>query len=294
MRLLVLGGDGMLGHQLLKSWTGRHEVKVTIRKSLAEVKRHGLFHANNTWDSVDVRDNGRIAEILGTFQPHAVVNAVGIVKQRAAARAPLPSIEINSLTPHRLCNLCRCVGARLVQISTDCVFSGDQGGYTEQDTPDPRDLYGHTKLLGEVTQAPGITLRTSIIGLELFHFSSLIEWYLAARGSVKGFTRAIYSGVTTLELARVVEHTLTAHPDLTGRWHVASEPINKHDLLLRLTELLNRTDIQFTPDHQFACDRSLNGQAFALRTDYSIPSWDLMLAELAQQIQETRAHHVAA
>ena len=285
MRMLILGGDGMLGHQLLASWADRHEVKVTLRQPLAAYNRYGRFTAANTFDRTDAGDLVRLVAVIREWAPEAVVNCIGIVKQREEAKAAIPSIEINALLPHRLLAMCREAGARLVHLSTDCVFSGRTGRYTEADIPDPVDLYGRSKLLGEVTEAPGLTLRTSIIGLELSRRSGLIEWYLAQRGIIRGFRRAIYTGFTTAEMARLIERLLVQHPDLHGVWQVASAPISKYDLLMRLHRLLGRTDVEIVPEEEFACDRSLRADAFEAATGYRAPGWDSMLAELADQVR---------
>jgi dTDP-4-dehydrorhamnose reductase len=285
MRILILGGDGMLGHQLLKSWQPEHDVRVTLRRPVDVYERFGLFTNANSIGGIDAQDLQAIREVIQAWRPEAVVNCIGIVKQRSEAKAAIPSIEINSLLPHRLLEFCEGVGARLVHISTDCVFSGDRGDYRETDRPDPVDLYGRSKLLGEVETAPGLTIRTSIIGLELSRFTGLIEWFLAQRGMIRGFTRAIYSGVTTRELARVIAYVLANCPDLHGVWQVASQPITKHDLLVDLARLLGRDDVNIVPDDSFACDRSLRGDAFAGRTGYRVAAWDTMLSELADDIR---------
>ena len=284
MKILILGGDGMLGHQLLRTWAGRHDVTVTLRQPLEAYARFGLFTPANAVDGIDATDRGRMTEVLTAQRPEVVINCVGIVKQRSEAKAAIPSIEINALLPHRLREACQAAGARLVHISTDCVFSGRTGNYQESDTPDPVDLYGRSKLLGEVEHAPGLTLRTSIIGLELSRFTGLVEWFLAQRGMIHGFRRAIYTGLTTRELARAIDHVLVHHPDLHGVWQVASAPINKHDLLERLSQRLDRRDIEIVADDAFVCDRSLRGDRFTAATGYTVPSWDVMLDELARDI----------
>jgi dTDP-4-dehydrorhamnose reductase len=180
------------------------------------------------------------------------------------------------------------MGARFVHMSTDCVFAGTKGRYTEDDVSDATDLYGRSKYLGEVCDEGCITLRTSIIGLELARKASLIEWYLAQRGVIRGFDRAIYTGFTTAEMARVIERVLTRHPDVSGVWHVASEPISKYALLVGLTRRLGRDDLSVERDTDFVCDRSLDASPFRERTDYVPPSWESMLDELAQQIRNTR------
>ena len=286
MRILILGGDGMLGHQLLKSYLGHHEVRVTVRRALEGYARYRLFNSDNTFANVDVLDFGRVAEIVRDYRPEAVINAVGIVKQRAESRDAIPSIEVNSLLPHRLSLLCADAGASLVHLSTDCVFSGAKGMYTEDDLEDAGDLYGRSKLLGEVADPHALTLRTSIIGLELSRNKSLIEWFLAQKGTVKGFTRAIYSGFTTREMARIIELVLLQRPGLSGLWHVASSAISKYDLLSRFADRLGRDDVDIVADDTFVCDRSLDGSRFAAETGYVPPAWETMLDELAEEVQE--------
>lgn len=285
MRVLILGGDGMLGHRLLLHLRGRHEVRVTLRQEWSAYERHGIFDPRDVYTGVDARDRDRMVAVMSDFRPEAVVNAVGIVKQRGLAKEAIPSLEINALLPHRLAALCGVAGARLVHMSTDCVFSGRRGNYTEEDVSDAEDNYGRTKFLGEV-DAPGcVTLRTSIIGLELSRGESLIEWFLAQRGEVRGFTRAIYSGLSTAEMSRVIECVLVRHPELSGVWQVASEPISKYDLLVRLSEVLGRTDVQITLDDTVRIDRSLSPEAFGKVTGYQAPDWGTMLEELGDEIR---------
>lgn len=285
MKILVLGGDGMLGHQLLKHLSGNHQVRVTLRQDASQYRDYGLFDHDNAYFGVDVRIFERLVEVFADFQPGAVINAVGIVKQRSSSKESIPSLELNALLPHKLSLLCKTVGARLVQISTDCVFSGEKGNYVESDIPDATDLYGKSKLLGELPDSYCATLRTSIIGLELARKKSLIEWYLAQKGEIKGFKKAIYTGVTTNEMARIIEFVLLNCPDLQGIWHVASKPINKYDLLKTLTEKLGRKDITLQSDIDFVCDRSLIGDAFINQTGYKIPEWDDMINELVVDIK---------
>ena len=286
MRVLILGGDGMLGHRLLLHLRDRHEVKVTLRRDLEAYAGFGLFDKENSYPNVDVRSEDRLLETVADFRPEAVVNAAGIVKQRDAAKEYLPSLEINALLPHRLAVICQAAGARLVHVSTDCVFSGRRGNYTEKDVPDAEDLYGRTKLLGEVGDPPCITLRTSIIGLELSRKGSLIEWFLDQEGDIKGFTRAIYTGLTTAEMSRVIERVLVEHPELSGVWQVASEPISKYDLLSRFAGILGREDVRIVPDDAVEIDRSLSALEFQGATGYHPPGWEQMLAELGSEVHD--------
>ncbi|HEX7779895.1 MAG TPA: SDR family oxidoreductase, partial [Vicinamibacterales bacterium] len=274
MKILILGGDGMLGHELFRQLGERHEVRVTLRNALDTYRELGLFSVENAIDRVDVRDESRLGGAVSDFGPDVAINCVGIVKQRPDAKSPIPSIEINSLYPHKLLTLCASRGTRLLHFSTDCVFSGRTGGYRETDTPDPIDLYGQTKLLGELQDPPGLTLRTSIIGLELSRRAGLIEWFLAQRAKIRGFRRAVYTGFTTREMGRIVRRLLEQHDDLHGVWHVASAPINKYTLLVELAKKLRRSDIEIAPDDTFACDRSLRADRFRAATGYVPPSWD--------------------
>lgn len=285
MRVLVIGGDGMLGHQLLLGLGRSHDVRVTLRRPMREYERLGLFTDDNAYSGIDVRSPRSLADVLARFRPEVICNAAGIVKQRPAAADAVTSIEVNALFPHRLAAMAAEVGARVLQISTDCVFSGTRGAYTEDDLPDPIDLYGRAKLLGELDAARCVTLRTSIIGLELHGRQGLVEWALAQRGSIRGFRGAIYSGLTTIELTRVCDALIMQYPDLHGVWHVASEPISKFDLLVALFARLGRTDVEVTPDDSFRCDRTLLADRFNRATRYQPPSWDTMLDELSISIR---------
>lgn len=282
MRILVLGGDGMLGHQLLRSLTPNHQVKVTLRRTISAYARFGMFNPANAYDDIDVRSFERLLEVVEHFRPQAIVNAIGIVKQDSLASSSIPSLEVNALLPHRLALLAGVVGARMVHFSTDCVFSGGKGNYSEADKPDPVDLYGHSKLLGEVGKLHCMTLRTSLIGNELSRKRSLVEWFLAQCGTVAGYRKAIFSGLTTAEAARVVEMLLLRFPDAHGVWHLSGDPIDKYRLLLLVKKHYGlETDI--VPDDGFSCDRSLDSTRFRERFQYRPPSWDSMVAEMSKQ-----------
>ncbi len=276
---MILGGDGMLGHQLLKHLQPRHEVKVTLRQDMGSYSSFGRFSRENAYDAIDVRSLERLVEVMADFCPEAVINAVGIVKQRPDAKESIPSLEINALLPHRLAVLCKSIGARLIHLSTDCIFSGKKGNYQESDPSDAEDLYGKTKFLGEVHEANGLTLRTSIIGRELSRHTSLLDWFLAQTGRVKGFTNAIYTGFTTLEMSRIIEMMLSKFPDASGVYQVSSDPINKYELLLLFREKLGH-DIEIIADDAFHCDRSLDSKCFRSEFNYTPPSWPAMIEEL--------------
>lgn len=288
MKILVLGGDGMLGHQLLKLLRERHEVRVTLRQEFSAYSGSKLFSPQNASAGVDVRATDKLLAVLSHFSADAVVNAVGIVKQRPDGLDVIPNLEINALLPHRLAMICRATGARLIHISTDCVFSGKRGQYREDDTPDPVDIYGHSKLLGEVTQTGVITLRTSIIGRSLYRQASLVDWFLNQRGRIKGYRNAIFSGFTTKEVSRVIAMLLEQHPHASGLYHLSSSAISKHDLLLLLRDRLARS-IEIEPDDSMCIDRSLDSTRFRSEFAYIPPSWDRMLEELADDIRTNAA-----
>ncbi|MEW5744479.1 MAG: SDR family oxidoreductase [Nitrospirota bacterium] len=280
MRTLILGGDGMLGHQLFSHVRIRHDVRVTLRQELGTYQRFKLFTEDHTYAGVDVRNMDRLMEVVGDFHPEVIVNAVGIVKQREEAKEYLPSIEINSLLPHRLAMLCKAIGARLLHVSTDCVYSGKRGNYKEGDLADTEDLYGKSKWLGEVSGTNCITLRTSIIGRELSRKAGLFEWFLAQQGLVKGYRNAIFSGFTTIELSRIIEKIMVEHPEASGIYHVSSEPISKFDLLVLIKKAL-KLSVEIAPQDEFKCDRSLDSTKFRSEFMYSPPSWEDMIYELA-------------
>lgn len=279
MRILILGGDGMLGHQLFKHLRLNHDVKVTLRQDLPAYNQYGLFDAGNAYFGIDVRSLERLFEVAADFLPEAIVNGVGIVKQRDSAKESIPSLEINSLLPHRLAVLCKAIGARLVHMSTDCVFSGRKGNYVESDSSDAEDLYGKSKFLGEVQDSQGLTLRTSIIGRELSRKKSLLEWFLAQQGVVSGYKKAIFSGFTTPEMSRIIEKMLVNYPDASGLYHVSSTPISKFDLLVMLKDKLS-VPVEILPDENVHCDRSLDSARFRQEFHYAPPSWEEMIEEL--------------
>ena len=206
-----------------------------------------------------------------------MINCVGLVKQLAEANDPLSALPINALFPHRLARLCGLVNARLVHISTDCVFSGRQGGYTEADEPDALDLYGRSKLLGEVDYPHAVTLRTSIIGEELESTHGLVGWFLAQQAGVRGFTRAIFSGLPTCELAGVIRDYVLSRVELRGLYHVASDPISKYDLLRMVNEEYGK-GLRIEPDDTLKIDRSLDAACFREATGYSVPAWPELVA----------------
>ena len=275
----MLGATGMLGNAVLRLFAQSPDH--TVFGSTRSGALHHRFPEElrpHLVDNVDVENFDALARLFGQVRPDAVINCVGLVKQLAEANDPLAAIPINALLPHRLAHLCRIAGARLVHISTDCVFDGSRGGYVEEDRPDACDLYGRSKLLGEVDYENTVTLRTSIIGHELNSAHGLIEWFLAQEGSVRGYPRAVFSGLPTVELARVIRDFVLPRPDLRGLYHLSAEPISKHDLLAIVADIYGKS-IDIVPDDQLAIDRSLKSDRFRSATGYRPPAWpDLVRA----------------
>ena len=273
MRILVLGASGMLGNAMIRilSECNDWDVYGTIRsESCKRFFRSDI--AFSLISDVDVEQQNSLIDVFNNTQPDVVINCIGLVKQLAVCDEPLAAISINALLPHRLAKLSETAGARLVQISTDCIFSGSKGQYSETDFADASDLYGRSKYLGEVDYPHAITLRTSIIGHELNSAHSLISWFLAQSGIVKGFTRAIFSGLPTVEVARVVRDYVIPHPELHGVYHLAAMPINKFDLLKLVANVYGKK-IDILSDDKLVIDRSLNGNKFQLATGYLAPEW---------------------
>jgi dTDP-4-dehydrorhamnose reductase len=280
MRILVLGGTGMLGHKMHEVLAADHDVTSTTRSNLSDlpVKADEFFHRGSVVEGVDATDLDRIGELQVDRGSQAIINCVGVVKQRPEADDPQTAIAINALLPHRLAALCRARSIGRVHFSTDCVFSGARGDYREDDPTDAVDLYGRTKAMGEV-QGPGaLTIRSSLIGRELARFGSLVEWFLQQRGEVRGYTRAFFSGLTTTAMAEVVRQILEEHPSLSGVYHVASPRISKFELLQKLRERLElQAVLDVVPDDTVAIDRSLHGERFEAATGIRAPGWDEML-----------------
>ena len=281
MSVLILGGAGMLGHRLWLELRERTDAFVAVRRPFASYRALGLFEADRTIAECDATHDDDLDRALSVTHPDVIVNAVGVVKQRREADHATTTIAVNSLLPHRLADRCVAAGARLIHISTDCVFSGARGSYTEADVPDARDLYGRSKLLGEPVRPGCLTLRTSMVGREIASAHGLVEWFLSRRGeTVRGFTRARFSGLTTIELSRVIAMLIESHQQLAGLWHVAGEPIAKFDLLSMVNDRF-RLGSTLEADDSFVCDRTLDASRFMNATGYRPPSWPAMVAELA-------------
>lgn len=271
----------MLGHKVFQSLVEQgQEVVGTIRGTvLSDPVSNFITSLGPVHETVDAMSWVSVEGFLNSFLPEVVVNAIGLIKQRAASRDPLTSITTNAAFPHRLARWGNANACRLIHISTDCVFSGSRGAYTEDDLPDATDLYGRTKLLGEIG-SPGLTIRTSFVGRELSNHKSLMEWFISENGTtVRGFQKALYSGITTLEASEIIRHVIDAQPQLSGLYHLAGPPISKYDLLCKIRDQM-KLDIEVIPEASFRIDRTIVGDRFVRDTGITVPAWDEMIADM--------------
>ena len=283
-KVLILGGAGMLGHKMFQTLTdASFDTYATVRQAVGDSPAAELASSSDGHfiGGVDVSDFGSVAALLDETRPDVLVNCVGVIKQRDAAHDSIESITINSLLPHLLAEKCALIGARVIHFSTDCVFDGEKGAYEESDPSDAKDLYGRTKYLGEISSPGSLTLRSSIIGRELYNYASLIEWFLSQDGNkVRGFTKALYAGMTTNQMSALVRDLIVDHPDLTGMYQVSGPWINKYDLLLMVRDAFE-LDIEIERDEDVNIDRTLVGDRFSADTGFVAPSWQEMVTELA-------------
>ncbi len=271
----------MLGHKLWQVLAASRETHVVARASYREVESLEMFDRAHYHGGVDLGSTARVIRVVQRVKPSVIVNCVGVVKQRAEAKDTVRTIWINGLFPHLLYAVAQTVGAHLVQVSTDCVFSGRAGRYTESDIPDPPDLYGRSKLLGEIHGPGCLTLRTSIIGRELRTTQGLVEWFLASGGGrVRGFAGAMFSGVSTIVLASMLGELLGREPPLSGLYHLAAEPVSKYELLLLLREAYGAC-VEIERDEGVRLDRSLVADRLMAATGLKPPAWPVMVDEMA-------------
>lgn len=273
MKILVLGVSGMLGNAMFRVLSENAEIEVFGTARSSSVQRYFAPEmSKKIIAGVDVENLDALTHVFAKVKPQVVINCIGLIKQLALADDPLQALPINAMLPHRLARLCELSSARLIHISTDCVFAGTKGNYRESDPADATDLYGKSKHLGEVTYPHTITLRTSIIGHELSSSHALLGWFLAQEGQVKGYTKAIFSGLPTVELALVVRDVVLPRSELSGLYHVASAPIAKHDLLKLIADVYGKK-IEIIRDDALVIDRSLNAKRFKDATGYVAPPW---------------------
>ncbi|MCE7505276.1 SDR family oxidoreductase [Polynucleobacter sp. IMCC30063] len=281
MRILILGASGMIGSALFKYLSSMPDLDV-----LGSVRAHSLENLSSLQHhssakiitDLNISNIASFKSVLSAINPDTVINAIGIIKQLPIANDVINLIKLNALFPHQLQKICKENASRLIHISTDCVYSGYKGYYSEDDVPDPIDLYGKTKALGEIYE-DAITIRTSTIGYEIKSTHGLLEWFLSQKKEVKGYSRAIYSGITSLELGKILYKYVIFNNQLQGLYNVSSDSISKYSLLLKIKKIYN-SQINIIEDSEIEINRSLNSRKFRAAVGYHPPSWDEMLFEL--------------
>jgi len=279
MRIIIFGASGMLGHNLFEIFSeiDQFETFGVLRKNVSTD-----FFKKNLKRIKQISDANKIDEIsklLKEVSPKVVINCIGLIKQKDNLQSIADSIQLNSLFPHLLYKASQDVGAKLIHFSTDCVFSGKRGSYKEKDEPDAIDIYGLSKRLGEINSEGALTLRTSIIGHEIKSHVSLVDWFLKQENSIKGYKEAIFSGLTTIEVAKVLHQIILNNFDLSGVYHLSVNPISKYELL-KLVAKTYKKNIEIFEDNEVKIDRSLDSSKFSAITGYNPPSWDILIKDL--------------
>ncbi len=290
-RVLILGITGMLGHTLFKEMNKNTNLEVfgTTRN------KNGLENYFTEDEMIKIRGNvdadnfETVIRAIASVQPTIIINCIGIIKQLPISKDPLTAITVNAQLPHKISLVARSANARFIHISTDCVFNGKKGNYTEKDHSNAEDLYGRTKFLGEVAYPHCVTLRTSIIGHELKTNYSLVDWFMSQQNDVNGFTKAMYSGFPTIEIVNIISNYVIPNKNLTGLYHVSSDPISKFDLLNILKEIYKK-DININPFSDFVLDRSMNSDKFKIATGYVAPSWNQLIENMYNHVMNDECY----
>lgn len=280
-KILIIGASGMLGSTLLKYFTEKsnsYKCYGTVRSSnaLHDIK---WIDQSNIFEGVSAEELRKVEKIFYQIKPDFVINCIGIIKQVKEANNALDCIRINSLFPHELAKICGNYDAKLIHFSTDCVFSGNEGFYKESDEPDAQDLYGLTKRIGEVKYSNSITLRTSIIGHELNSNKSLLDWFLSQKGKIDGYKKAIFSGMPTIEIAKVIDEFVIPNNNINGLFNLSADPIDKFTLLSIVKEVYKK-EIEINPNYDYKIDRSLDSSLFRAETGFKPKSWDVLIQEM--------------
>ena len=279
MKVLIFGASGMLGHNLFETFSENKKFETfgIIRKTFPV----NVFkeNAERIKSISDAREIEEIKDLLKEVSPEVIINCIGLIKQKENLPSIAESIQLNSLFPHLLQLASQEVGSKLIHFSTDCVFSGKKGSYKEEDLPDSVDLYGLSKRLGEIDSNGALTLRTSIIGHEIMSNVSLLDWFLNQKDSIKGYKKAIFSGLTTIEISKILQKMILNNFSLSGIYHLSVNPISKYDLL-KLVAKIYKKNIVILEDTEVKIDRSLDSSKFLAITGYNPPSWETLIKDL--------------
>jgi dTDP-4-dehydrorhamnose reductase len=284
MKVLILGVSGLIGHKLFQVLSTKFETYGTIRRLKKDHPSSLFFKNKNIIEDIDAYDFDRLSQEMHKINPDIILNCIGITKRKKEINIPYKAIYINSLLPHMLADWAKVRKKRVIHFSTDCVFNGKSGNYTEKSLTNSEDVYGRTKALGEINYQHTLTIRSSFIGNELFSHSEILEWFLNQKdSSVQGFTKAMYTGVSTIVLARIIEGIIIHNPNLSGLWQLAIDsPISKFELL-RLAKKAFNLDTLIVPDDSVKINLNLNGSRLKKKINCVIPSWDDMMKELASE-----------
>lgn len=283
MKILILGASGMIGlavnNQLIKN-KGFKVIGTTTNSKAKKI----IENQNNLNELIlfDFLKDKNIESLLKSVKPNIIINCIGVIKQSTLITNKINTILLNSILPNKLSMLALQNNIKFIQISTDCVFSGKVGLYTESDNPDPTDTYGRTKLIGETINDNCLTLRTSLVGHELLTKNGLLEWFLSQKHECTGFKNALFSGFTTIAFAKIIETILTNKQELKGLYHVSSNIISKYDFLKKINQVYNR-GIKINEDQSFKINRSLKSSALQEKIKYKVETWDYMIKEMFRQ-----------
>lgn len=284
MRILILGGNGMIGHKMYQIISKKYDdTWVTLRNGLNTYKYGFIYNRNRVIDNIDLSNFVRIEVELNHLMPDVIINASGITIRRGVNAILSNSIITNSALPHFLNEWVVKHNKRLIHFSTDCVFSGRKGDYFENDFKDAYDNYGLTKSLGEVNNsANAITLRGSMIGRELENKTELLEWFLLQSfNTITGYSKVIYSGITTIQMAKIVQTLIESFPYLSGVFNVSSVPISKF-MLLTLFENEFKIGSEIISDDSIVSNKNLISNKLYSILNIPIPNWDDMINQLGE------------
>jgi dTDP-4-dehydrorhamnose reductase len=287
MKILILGGNGMIGHKMYQVISKKYpNTWVLFKKKYDSVQNNLLFKKDFVIDDFDVSDFSKLIQLLNHLKVDIIINAIGLTIRRNVYDIHSKSILINSVLPHILNEWVISNNKRLIHFSTDCVFSGKDGFYTEDSFVDSIDFYGRTKGLGEIISSNTLTLRSSMIGLELENKTELLEWFLSNKnGVVQGYNRAIYSGITTNCMANFVEKIIEHYPNINGLYNVSSEKITKFDLLNLFNDYF-QTNINIVPNNLYVTNKVLNSDKFYKITGFKKPDWENLIKDLVNDSKE--------